>query len=259
MGEIINLEYYGITKIVKYRNNKVVKANELIQQARHDLSLTEQKIILYAISRLNTGDSELPEMVLNISDFCKVCGMSCTNLTNIKRIFQRLSDKSFWMPLSGGVESCVRWFSILRVIPRSDKIMLKFHEDLKPYLLQLKQLYTQYNLYNVLAMNSKYGIRIYELFRSYLNLGKKVISMPELKRLLSAENYTRFNDFRRFVLNPAVEEINELTDIYIIWDGITGYNGAIEALEIHIRKKTANELNKAKLRCDYLLGVFESA
>ena len=83
--------------------------------------------------------------------------------------------------------------------------------------------------------------------------------MPELKRLLSAENYTRFNDFRRFVLNPAVEEINELTDIYIIWDGITGYNGAIEALEIHIRKKTANELNKAKLRCDYLLGVFESA
>lgn len=253
------MEYYGITKIVKYRNNKVVKANELIQQARHDLSLTEQKIILYAISRLNTGDSELPEMVLNISDFCKVCGMSCTNLTNIKRIFQRLSDKSFWMPLSGGVESCVRWFSILRVIPRSDKIMLKFHEDLKPYLLQLKQLYTQYNLYNVLAMNSKYGIRIYELFRSYLNLGKKVISMPELKRLLSAENYTRFNDFRRFVLNPAVEEINELTDIYIIWDGITGYNGAIEALEIHIRKKTANELNKAKLRCDYLLGVFESA
>ena len=256
---MINMEYYGITKIIRARNNRVIKANELIQQARHDLSLTEQKTILYAISKLDMNADDLPEMVLSISDFCKVCGVSRTNLTHIKRILQKLSDKSFWMPLGGGVESCVRWFSILRVIPRSDKIMLKFHEDLKPYLLQLKQFYTQYNLYNVLAMNSKYGIRIYELFRSYLNLGKKVISMPELKRLLSAENYTRFNDFRRFVLNPAVEEINELTDIYIIWDGITGYNGAIEALEIHIRKKTANELNKAKLRCDYLLGVFESA
>jgi hypothetical protein len=43
-------------------------------------------------------------------------------------------------------------------------------------------------------------------------------NLVELRRKFNIEDseYTRFNDFSRFVINPALQEINEITDLSII-------------------------------------------
>ena len=93
-------------------------------------------------------------------------------------------------------------------------------EDLHQYLLGLSSNFTQYYLLSVLPMKSQYSSRIYELLKSYAWKGCHTFDINELKRRLMCENYTRFPDFRRYVLDISVREINDFTDIEISWEPI---------------------------------------
>lgn len=98
-------------------------------------------------------------------------------------------------------------------VPR--KVVVGFDPDLKPFLLYLKQNYTSYQLEYVLAMRSKYAIRLYEVLKSYLYLGVYEPSVEELRKLLQVVGYDLFNNFKNRVLCPAVDEINRFTDICV--------------------------------------------
>ena len=91
-----------------------------------------------------------------------------------------------------------------------------------PYLLELtkeNQYYTHYQLKYILPMKSQYAIRLYELLKSYQrNNYEWFFDIEQLKKQLNCESYKDFKDFRRRVLEPAVAEINEFTDIKIAWE-----------------------------------------
>ena len=107
---------------------------------------------------------------------------------------------------------------------RSGIVKIRIDEDLAPYLFNLKEKFTQYQLYNILAMKSAFSVRIYELIKSYAYQKNKIFEINELKHLLMVDNvksYERYPDFRRFVLEPAQKEINKLTDLNISYEPIT--------------------------------------
>jgi plasmid replication initiation protein len=98
--------------------------------------------------------------------------------------------------------------------------MLKINDLMKPYLIQLKERFTQYELLYTLAMKSQYSIHLYELLKSYEYQRDKTFEIEELKRLLFATGYTRYPDFIRFVVERATDEINRLSDLTVIWTPI---------------------------------------
>jgi len=67
-------------------------------------------------------------------------------------------------------------------------------------------------------MKSKYSIRIYEILKSYQNMGQFEFEIGQLKKMLFAEKYELFGDFKRKVLDIAMREINELGDIFIRYE-----------------------------------------
>ena len=207
------------------REMEVYKANDMIQKGRHELSLQEQRCVLYAISKIKPEDTVFQEYTFELSDFYKLCGLQGDSYTELKAILQGLSDRSWWATINDkGTESLVRWFSTLRTNKRSGKVTIKFHEDMMPYLLELtkeNQYYTHYQLKYILPMKSQYAIRLYELLKSYQrNNYEWFFEIDQLKKQLNCENYTRFPDFRRWVIEPAVAEINEFTDIKIAWEPV---------------------------------------
>ena len=116
-----------------------------------------------------------------------------------------------------------RWLAKVRTNKRSGIAHIKLDEDLAPYLFDLKQQFTQYQIYNVLGMKSAFSVRIYELMKSYSFRHTITIELDELKRLLMVENvksYVNYKDFRVKVLEKAQTEINELTDINIEFEPI---------------------------------------
>ena len=73
---------------LEIRNRTVVKANDLIQRSRFNLSLQQQKIVLYLISQITPYDEEFKLYEFSITEFCKVCGIDDTsgkNYTDLNR------------------------------------------------------------------------------------------------------------------------------------------------------------------------------
>lgn len=204
------------------REMSVYKRDDMVQKGRHQLSVREQRCVLYAISRIKPTDEVFQEYTFAIKDFYTLCGLADESYTELKAILVGLKQKTWWAETAPGVESTISWFNKVRTNKREGKVTIRFDDDMMPYLLQLTgqdAFYTSYNLQYVLPMSSQYSPRLYELLKSYQKNNREwFFDIDELKRVLDCQNYDRWPDFRRFALEPAVEEINRYTDINIALD-----------------------------------------
>ena len=206
------------------RDMQIYKRNDMIQKGRHELTLQEQRCVLYAISKIKPEDSVFQEYTFELSDFYKLCGLQDESYTKLKDILIGLKQKTWWVETAPNVESTVSWFNKVRTNKKSGTVTVRFDDDMMPYLLELtknNQYYTHYQLKYILPMKSQYAIRLYELLKSYQrNNYEWFFEIDTLKKQLNCENYKDFYDFRRWVLEPAVAEINEFTDIKIAWEPV---------------------------------------
>lgn len=83
--------------------------------------------------------------------------------------------------------------------------------------IDLRNLYTRYNLDIFLSFTSKYTQRIYEIVMLHVgrNQFEFTIELAELKEMIGAEKYKVFSDFRRKVLEVTQKEFAEKTDILL--------------------------------------------
>ena len=115
---------------------------------------------------------------------------------------------------------------------------------MKPYLLQLKENFTRYELIYTLYFKSKYTIRLYELVNSIhyreLEEYRSVFSLEELRKALGGETYTEYRDFKRRVLDVAVNEINAHSDKQVSYTPIKKGRNVV-AIELCIQTKSILE------------------
>lgn len=201
------------------RKELVVKANDLIQRSRFSLTLQQQKIVLYLISKIRPDDTDFKRYTFSIPDFCRVTGVSRprgTDYAAFKADIKAISDKSLWVTREDGSETLVRWIAKPTIRKDSGTIEVQLDEDMKPFLLQLRQNFTVYELIYTLHFRSKYSVRLYELVKSIhfheLETYSRTYLLDDLRRMLDAINYNQYRDFRTRVLEPAVKEINEFSD-----------------------------------------------
>lgn len=238
------------------RDYKIVKANEIIQKARFELNLLEQKTFCYAVSKIKPNDAINQEYTISINDYCDVCGISRNSgktIHDVKNAFKTLRDKSFYLLNENGDFVLIGWLSKVRISPKCGKITFKFDEDLQKYLIGLENNYTQYSLLCVLPMRSSYSIRLYEILKSYIGLKQhvKVFEIEDLKMRLCAP-YERYPDFRRKVLEYATREINLYTDIEASWQPI--FKGRrVEKIQFHISKRNTLEAIENQYRATSML------
>lgn len=237
----------------------VVKSNELIRKSRFSLTLVEQRVVLYILSKIKPDDNETLEYDFNIKEFCEICGIQYgENLTQIKKIIKGLRDKSVWIALGNGAETTVSWIERPIIQRGEGTIRIQLDRFMMPYLLHLKGNFTKYELIATLALKNPSSPRLYELFKSYEWIGELDITVFDLKRYLFLENqYPKINDFKRYVLDKCIYEINTFTDIEISYRpkrenrSISGFVFQIQKVEGWRGEYSAAEL--------YLNGELPSA
>ena len=203
--------------ITNDRRYFVVKSNNIIQNCSYHLSTQEQKIILYLISKIKPTDKEFESYSFSVVEFCNIYGIDSdngTNYSNLKSTIKSLTSKSLLVKLKKNTQSLVRWINKAKIIENSGIVEIRLDDDMKPYLLELKNNFTQYELLYTLAMKSQYSIRLYEILKSYEYKKSIIYEVDDLKQILLAENYTLFGDFKRRVIDVAINEINSLSDIW---------------------------------------------
>jgi len=210
-------------QIMKKRSYTVVKSNILIQNARFQLSLFEQKLLVYIIAQIKPDDTELKRYTISIKEFCRVCGIDYKNGGNyayIKKTIEKMAQRFMWINIS---ENNVQKETMIRIIERpyiskqSGTIEIKLDEVMQEYLLFLKNTgnFTIYDAIFSLPMTSSYSMRFYELFKSYANQGIIRISVKKLREILMLDkkSYDRWSNLKSRILDVAISEINEKTDI----------------------------------------------
>jgi len=247
-------------ELVETRDYQVVKANDLIQKSRFQLSAQEQKIVLYLISKIKPGDKEFQGYSFEIMEFCHLCGIETDQgrtYKHLKNTLQKLRDKSFWIKQDNGSETLFAWIDGVTISPKSGTVSIRLNENIKPYLLELQQKFTHYSLIYILGMRSQYAIRLYELLKSYEFRGRWQVEIEELKNMLSAENYKLFGNFKQKVLDIALREIENLTDIDVSYEIIKKGRKFAE-IEFIIKQKESDAQTAAWLERLHRLEGYES-
>lgn len=235
---------FVMNEIMNQQSQLVVKHNDLIQKSKYNLTITQQKLIAYIISLIKPTDKELKKYEVSVSDFCQLCGIDKRYFyTDFKDLIDDLDNKAFWIETDEKLFK-FRWFLKAEYMKKQGKVLLLLDDDVKKYLIDLKEKFTVYELYNILALKSKYSVRLYELFKSYAFQKEKVFLIDEFKELLLATNYNNFKDFRNRVLEKAIDEINFYTDLDVSYETITKGRKVI-AVKIYIKKKEMAENLKA--------------
>lgn len=224
------------------RDSIVVKSNDLIQKSRFKLNLQQQKIILFLVSQIKQTDDDFKEYTFDIREFCRICGLDSiggTNYETLKAALKELRDKSLYIMIDKNTETLVSWLDHVTFYKDKGLVSVSLDKAMKPYLLHLHENFTKYELIYTLRMKRKATPRLYELLKSYHYNSLKPYTvefeLDRLRTLLDStkKTYDSFKYFRQFVLAPAIEEINEQTDIKVEMQTIS-YKRTVNAIRFTI-------------------------
>lgn len=193
----------------------VAKKNVLVPEFVK-LAHQEKRFLAYCISTLNPKeDKTLGRFTVNIGQIADVFGLPLTSTyPRIKEAATAINARPI-LRKEGKASMMDFWFSWLDYYEDSGDVEIQFNERLLPLLVNLKSEYIQYPL-SMVADFSNRAWTLYEVLKQWLPASRKHFTLDELKDALGVVGkYPRWADFKIRNLTPAIEEINEKSDIKV--------------------------------------------
>lgn len=238
----------------------VRKHNDLIDAKYQVQSIQEQRIILMLLAQIKPNDEDFKGYRITVADFAEKIGlkvggvyteMEQTLKTLMSRVITIKNGKSFLI---------LNWLSSAKYMHGSGYVELAFDPNLKPYLLQLQDHYTIYQLANVLFFKCTYSGRLYELlkkeaFKKDKNGNFSVLfQYEELREIFGVgkKEYANFKDFRVKTIEPARSEISDKTELNIldVKYGKMGRKVTNMTFVVAVRSENETDLRQANLRLE---------
>ena len=201
----------------------VTKDNSLIG-ASYSLGIVEQRLIFLAII-----EAREQKTLIEAGGLLRIYAQSYAKQFNVekhtsyeamKRAVEELYEAGFAYSRiderSGKIGHYKsRWVDRIGYIDDLGCVELVFASDVIPLITRLEKRYTEYELKQVVELQSEYAIRLYELIIQWRSVGKTCqISLVELREKLGlTDEYQRIEAFKRRVLDLAITQINKHTDI----------------------------------------------
>jgi len=216
----------NLVNVEKEKNNIIKKHNELII-AKGALSGTAQKMLSMIISMLRTDDTEFQKYALHIKSYKKEIGATNNEKEFYVNSALELMRNPFFI-MEDGKRKFFNWCSKVEPDEMDGYIIFDIHNDLKPYLLELKDNFTQYHLINILNLKGEYSPRLYEYLIKEWKQHKHYnhnstqyslnIKIDVLKELLNITKGYRYNDIKRQIIEKAKKDFKLYTDIQFSYE-----------------------------------------
>ena len=204
----------------------VVKGNALIE-ASYTLGLAEQRLILLAILEAReTGHGIDHSSLLRVhahayaEQFSIDKGNSYQVLKDAsKGLFDRYVTYHDKNPKNGNDRSFhCRWVDKIGYEKATGTVYMRFTADVVPLITRLEEQFTSYEIAQVAGLDSGYAIRLYELIIKWRSTAKTpFFELQSFRQQLGVElnQYKTMSNFKSRVLEPAIKQINENTDITV--------------------------------------------
>ena len=202
----------------------VTKDNDLIG-ASYSLGLAEQRLIFLAII-----EAREQNVFINAGKSLRIYAKSYekqfsvekhTSYEAMKRAVNGLYEAGFsYVKIDEASGKPMtyksRWVEKIGYADDLGCVELTFASDVIPLITRLDGCYTEYELMQVSSLQSEYAIRLYELMMQWKTVGKvPKIELQDLRNKLGVnpDQYTAMSDFKKRVLDHAIKQINDHTDI----------------------------------------------
>lgn len=225
-----------MSEVQVYKNNSLINA-------KSEWGVQEQKLFSVLLSDLN--DKKDKEFRLSKKEIeailCKdlVEGdadrdddktkISHINIAQLRSLSKDLVKKGFSVNISKEEWEDIQIFE--KITYRKGVMTMHVTDAAMPYLYELKS-YTRYMLDDLLSLKNKYSIRIFELLKreTYKQRRSLRISVQELREFVGVgkDEYLRFNDFDRYVLRKAHQEITDKTQLQFKYEKIREWKTVTE-------------------------------
>ena len=204
-------------------NLSVYKSNSLIN-ASYKLNTQAQKLVLACLGKIDSRPEATPqkEVTITASEFSELMGI---DMKNAHRELYKASDalfKSSILLKDDTEETELYWVQKkAKKVKGEGAVTLTWSDDVLKYICQLKNRFTSYKLRNIAQLQSSHSIRLYELLMRFKSTGERVIYLDDFKSSLGiSDKYPEFKDLNKWVIKPAIEELNQRSDLIIKFDTI---------------------------------------
>lgn len=229
----------------------IVKDNALIN-ASYNLDLVEQRLILLAILEaresgkgINANDpltvhaeSYINQFGVHRNTAYQALKDACDDLFARQFSYQSLSEKG------NVINHKSRWVSEVAYIDNEAVVRLIFAPAIVPLITRLEEQFTKYEIQQISNLTSAYAVRLYEILIAWRSTGKTpLITLYDFRQKIGVldTEYKRMYDFKKYVLDIALKQVNEHTDITVKVEqhktgrSITGFSFSFK------RKKSATQ------------------
>ena len=226
-------------KLIMIKNSIVRKSNWLITGS-YKLTLNEQRLILVAIAKIPFDEKEVNRRVVITAKEMLLCFPDMGE-NHVYEEMEKASENLFnrWIKIEdpNQIEK-FRWISAKLIYKKGEgRVGFSFSPEILPYLQQLKEQFTKYRLGDISDLKSIYSIRLFEMLMQFQNTGIAIINLKIFKeRLGISEKYSVFKDLRRWVIEPAVKELNQKSHFNITFKSVRE-GRAIKKLEFFFSEK----------------------
>ena len=206
----------------------VVKDNALIN-ASYNLDLVEQRLILLAIVEaresgkgINANDpltvhaeSYINQFGVHRNTAYQALKDACNDLFARQFSYQKINER-------GNIENYrSRWVSEIGYVDNEAVVKLIFAPAIVPLITRLEEHFTKYELQQVSNLSSAYAVRLYELLIAWRSTGSTpIIELSDFRQIIGVldTEYKRMERFKTSVLELAIKQINEHTDIIVKYE-----------------------------------------
>jgi plasmid replication initiation protein len=229
----------------------VVKHNRIID-AEYNMTVFEQRILLTCIAKIDSSKSMDENRIFTISvdDIVDMVGIGAAKggsaYANLKSACESLFSNIVTVEHDKGTKK-IHWMSAVDYIESQGKVELRFTPEMMPFLTEIKNNFTKYNLSDILKFKSAYSIRLYE-WLCHWGGNEYTVEVSWLREKFKlTEKYARMADFRKDVLDIATKEITERTRFTVTYD-VVMQNRRVVAIQFlyssEYGKKTSAKIDK---------------
>ncbi len=196
-----------------------VRQHNALTNARYEYTELQLDLFFFIISKLRKGDKDTIYQ-LDIMELSNLTGKRY-NGAYLQKATADMGSRM--LEVEDASEYRQIWmFQQIRFLKGQGIIEFDLTRHVLPYLFDLKNNFTSYELAAALRLTSKYAKRVYQLCSQWKNLGEtKKYDILEFKRMLGlvddkgTDKMPRISDFKVSVLDLAAKQINEHTELHV--------------------------------------------
>lgn len=214
-------------EMVHYSNSGDVNMSKVLAKAAHGLNLSQKRLVMYAVSRLDSISEQPQQIIARISaqEYAKAMGIQpCNAYRDLQEaadnLFGRYISLAYDTPKGREIEK-VHWVSSAKYQTGEGWVELRFTPELSPYITKLTQgNYISYKFQKTIGLRSHYSWRLLELLMQWPDTQRLFITLDDFRHALEIPEKYLYADIRVHCIEKSIKELKKKVNLDIEWKPI---------------------------------------